>query len=232
MKKTILSIVLILLCCNLLAQTSYYKSVYEIQESGCAVMYNGLLWSSRNGLADPLDPYGFYMAHASDCVLPHLRGTFEGLCTSRDNTLDPMTHHQFFRSNIPSGWRLPTKDEFLQLLKSAKSIITYTEPGLGDACFHICDVPINHKFKLYQFNIPMKATFGSMGPLRTYGVKGSYLVQEGVITFEHSRAGDFRGYSSLTLLEGGDLINFAISEYAEFEATYDKAGYVRLVRDL
>lgn len=233
MKKIILSIILILLCCNLSAQTSHSKSAYEIQESGCAVMYNGLLWSSRNGLADPSDRDRYYMAHVSDFV--RAGGVTESFCRSKKNTLNPMTHHQFFRSNIPAGWRLPTKDELLQLLKSAQSIQTCVDrdPNEGDAYFLICSVPLKRgeEVVINHFTIPMKRTWGSMGPWSTIGIKGSYLVQEGVISFEHSRAIEDGVSGWGTFLEG-DLISYGISEYAEFEATYDKPGYVRLVRDL
>ncbi len=234
MKKIILSIILILLCCNLSAQTSHSKSAYEIQESCCALIYNGLLWSVHNGLADPSDTDKYYQTHTFDAA--NSPGTVSALIKATylwptKRTLSfPMTHHQFFRSNIPSGWRLPTKDEFLQLLKSAEDIFMHLT-GDYPAYFRLPHVPTGHHiFEQIQLTIPMKRTWGSMGPWETVGIKGSYLVQEGVISFEHSRP--IKGDGSWCIFLEGDLISYAVSENTEFEATYDKPGYVRLVRDL
>lgn len=188
-------------------------SSYNLYSQDKAI-YNNLQWSLRNGLTD-------------------IEKMPDGN-PSREFLSIPMNHHEFYDSNIPSGWRLPTKAEFLQMLRIGSRLVA--EPDLYYGWFEFMSVVACENHIPFHFRIYTESSVCSMMGGYRQGIecKASYLVKEGVITIGHSRPveGEIKRGFYYDLLFGEKSVQFVIDEYSEFKPTFDKRGYIRLVRDL
>jgi len=143
-----------------------------------------------------------------------------------------MTLNEFYNSRIPSGWRLPTLQEFIQTLKMAKGVIVYAEFGGFPARLQMCEYTWGDKCP-GSLEIPLDRTSGYFGSKRTVGMDAYYLVQEGVVHINFSRAVE-NGVKGLVQLLNGDDLSYILESqnYTSFTSSRDVRGYVRLVRDL
>ena len=141
-----------------------------------------------------------------------------------------MTLSQFEKSQIPAGWRLPTKQEFLQMLSDSEHITALLVGG-NYAYVLVTNDDIGHTLPLNITTYPSRFHAGAT----TMEVYAYYLVQEGVVKIEWSRPVDTSspdGYWRLTTLMEGDAMKLLIDEYTEFTPSWSQLAYVRLVRDL
>ena len=205
-------------------------STEELIKSNCAYRFNNLLWSACNGLIDPSNKSEVY---AQGVWYRRLNDS------PKDSALGPtvelgvkMTLSQFEKSQIPAGWRLPTKQEFLQMLSDSKNITAWLV-ATNCAFVHVVndDDAIYHSLPLNLTTYPSRFHAGAM----TMEVSAYYLVQEGVVKIEWSRPVDTSSpngsWRVATLMEG-DAMKLLIDEYTEFTPSWSQLAYVRLVRDL
>lgn len=206
-------------------------STEELIKSNCAYRFNNLLWSACNGLIDPSNKSEVYAQGV-------LYGRFNNRVNIPKDRVDgptvelgvKMTLSQFEKSQIPAGWRLPTKQEFLQMLSDSEHITALLVGG-NYAYVLVTNDDIGHTLPLNITTYPSRFHAGAT----TMEVYAYYLVQEGVVKIEWSRPVDTSspdGYWRLTTLMEGDAMKLLIDEYTEFTPSWSQLAYVRLVRDL
>lgn len=164
-----------------------------------------LLWAMYDGIMNPSDYDAIWRARQSG-----IKAT-------------PMTLAEFYDSSIPYGWRLPTKNEFIQALKQSKGFIVSTD---GKFAYILLGWDDRNRLCL-----GLEQTVGQWGSRRSLGGTLRYLVKEGVVTLKFSRAIDDHVNGIVTLADENSMY-YIVDEYVEFSDSWNKPARVRLVSDL
>ncbi|MBR2863017.1 MAG: hypothetical protein IKB97_05610 [Bacteroidaceae bacterium] len=220
---------------RLVSTGSNVSSVRDIESTGTAKIFNNLLWSVCNGIVDPSDKDAFFSFHSGQRAgnreaMLHLMGPVSY------NRMEPggvpMTLNEFYNSRIPSGWRLPTVQEFILTLAMAKCVMVDSELAGQPAILKFCEYTWGQNYT-GSLEIPLDRTSGYFGSKRTVGMDAYYLVQEGVVHIKFSRAVENGVKGWVQLLSNAELQYVITSpNNISLNQSRDAKGYVRLVRDL
>ncbi len=196
---------LILLFSFLSFSVSAQVDLKNILDYQTGARMGNLLWAMDDGIMNPSDYDAIWRSRQSGIMAP------------------PMTLAEFYDSSIPYGWRLPTKHEFIQALKQAKGFIVST-----DGKFAYIELGRDGMNRLC---LRLEPTFGQWGSRRSLGGTLRYLVKEGVVTLEFSRAIDDHVNGIVTLADENSMY-YIVDEYVEFSDSWNKPARVILVADL
>ena len=187
------------------------ESGEKFLKNNCAVKYNNLLWCHRNGIYGNRFLDGDLEKSERDVVLVQFNVPLGETHTQNDLN----------QTSIPHGWRLPTKQEFLNLLTNSELhvFLDMSRKTTGRLVL---------EGEIYDIKIPLeKADF-------RYEITGSvkYLVQGGVISLDFNidlSDKDVQNLKQTGIIKrrGSELYNFTT-----FTSTPTIPAYVRLVRDL